>query len=135
MHNTFATEQDLDIILNNFKDAWFCFCPSSNLFINNKLANIPLFYTKTSNILIGTDSICTNKEMDLFNDIDIILKNYPDLKIEQLLMAATINGARFLNIEKQYGSIEKNKKPGLIQIEDYKPGLKNFKDFKKNVIF
>ena len=94
-----------------------------------------MFYKKISNILIGTDSVCTNKEMDLFNDIDIILKNYPELKIEQLLMAATINGAKFLNIEKQYGSIEKNKKPGLIQIEDYKPGLKNFKDLKRNVIF
>lgn len=135
VHNTFATKQDLDTILNNFNDAWFCFCPSSNLFISNKLADIPMFYKKTSNILIGTDSICTNKEMDLFNDIDIILKNYPELKIEQLLMAATINGAKFLNIEKQYGSIEKNKKPGLIQVEDYKPGLKNFKDLKRNVIF
>ena len=35
-----------------------------------------------------------------------------------MLKWATINGAIFLGIEKQYGSFEKGKTPGVINISD-----------------
>ncbi|MHB1178712.1 MAG: amidohydrolase family protein, partial [Daejeonella sp.] len=39
--------------------------------------------------------------------------HFPLLSLTETLRWATINGAKFLGIEDQYGSIEKGKTPGL----------------------
>jgi cytosine/adenosine deaminase-related metal-dependent hydrolase len=47
-----------------------------------------------------------------------IQQNFPNISLEQLLTWATINGARALQIEDEFGSFEKGKKPGIVLIEN-----------------
>ena len=90
--------------------------------------------TLTSKILIGTDSLSSNNDLNMFKEIDLILKKFPELKVETLLKVATLNGANFMRIDKTYGSIEKNKKPGLILLENYQPGLRELSNLKIKLI-
>jgi cytosine/adenosine deaminase-related metal-dependent hydrolase len=44
----------------------------------------------------------------------ITLQQYfPNLRLEELLIWATLNGAKALEAEKNYGSFESGKKPGV----------------------
>lgn len=126
VHNTFAGKENIEEILHHFSNPWFCFCPASNQYITGQLPDVPMIQSLTPDILIGTDSLSSNHELNMFAEIDILLDTYATLKPETLLAAATLNGARFLGIDKQFGSIEKNKKPGLVLLENYQPGLRKF---------
>lgn len=130
VHNTFADKNSIENILAYFDDPWFCFCPGSNQFINGRLPDVPMINSLTANILIGTDSLSSNHELNMFAEIDLLLQKFPMLKPETVLMAATLNGARFLGIDDRFGSLEKNKKPGLVLLEDYQPGIRAFSSLK-----
>jgi cytosine/adenosine deaminase-related metal-dependent hydrolase len=130
VHNTYAEEIDIQKIQHHFSDPWFCLCPASNLYINDTLPDVPMILKNTSNIVIGTDSYSSNTELNLFSEIDILLKAFSSVSAEQLLMAATLNGAEFMGLGSMLGSFEINKKPGLIGLTDYRPGCRNFSSLK-----
>jgi len=130
VHNTFADKKTIENILAHFDDPWFCCCPVSNQYITGCLPDVPMITKLTPNILIGTDSLSSNHELNMFAEIDLLLQKFPVLKPETLLTAATLNGARFLGINERFGSIEKNKKPGLVLLENYRPGLREFSSLK-----
>jgi cytosine/adenosine deaminase-related metal-dependent hydrolase len=48
-----------------------------------------------------------------------INKAYPAIAFEQLLQWASLNGAKALNIDHQYGSFEKGKTPGINLISNF----------------
>jgi cytosine/adenosine deaminase-related metal-dependent hydrolase len=126
VHNTFAGATDIDQLIANFSEPWFCFCPASNLYITGELPNVPMFISKTQNMVIGTDSLASNHELNLLKEIDILLKAFPKMEPEILLQAITINGARMLNVDHIFGSISPNKKPGLVLLDNYQSGLRTF---------
>lgn len=125
VHNTYASERDIIEIHEQFKDPWFCFCPASNEFITGDVPEIHNFMKHSDNLVLGTDSYASNREMNMFAEMQVLLNRHPSLDFGKLLKMATINGARLLGLEKQYGSISPGKKPGLIQIKNYSPDREN----------
>ncbi len=121
VHNTFSTFSDINFISKNFTDFYFGFCPSSNLYIENKLPDFSIFKNFTDKITIGTDSLASNTSLDILNEIKIITENY-NFSINELFKFATLNGAKFLNISNNFGSFDTGKTPGinLISFIDFK---------------
>lgn len=111
VHNTFTNAEDIDFAETNFKNLWWCFCPNANLFIENKLPQIPLFLN--NKITIGTDSLASNHTLSILEEIKTISGYFPEIPLYQLLQWATLNGAEFLKINNNYGSFEKGKRPGI----------------------
>ncbi len=118
VHNTFTSKEDIDYATSNFENLWWCFCPNANLYIENKLPSIPLFLDHSNRITLGTDSLASNNELSILSEMKTIQKHYPETSLEQLLQWATINGAKFLGIDDQFGSLEVGKRPGLVLIEN-----------------
>ena len=75
-------------------------------------------------ITIGTDSLASNHQLDIMNELSVLKKNYPGLTTWQLLQWATLNGAQFLGIDEKFGSIEKGKSPGLVLLDEEKMEVK-----------
>lgn len=125
VHNTFTKQQDLDFI-NEHKNkdqlVSFCLCPNANLYIENTLPPIKLFLKNEINIILGTDSLASNHQLNILEEIKTILKFFPEIKTETLLKWATINGAKALQMDNELGSFEKGKKPGVILIENVEEG-------------
>jgi len=121
VHNTFTEQEDLDFI-NTYKSedqvVSFCLCPNANLYIENALPDVDLFVKNNCNIILGTDSLASNHQLDILEEIKTIVKKFPTIKTETLLKWATLNGAKALQMETTLGSFEKNKKPGVILIEN-----------------
>ncbi len=118
VHNTFSTEEEINNISEEFKNLFWCACPKANLYIENRLPDYKNWLQVTDRICIGTDSLASNNSLSILDEIRTIQSNFPVIKTETLIGWATINGARFLKIDKQFGSIEVGKTPGLNFITD-----------------
>jgi aminodeoxyfutalosine deaminase len=125
VHNTFTSAQDISFANNYNKNLYWCFCPNANLYIENKLPDLNLFVKNNCNITLGTDSYASNWNLNMLDEINTLQKQFPGIAFEEFLKWSTLNGAKFLGIENTFGSIEKNKKPGLNLIS------RNFKSVTK----
>lgn len=121
VHNTYTTKEDLAWLQKNKKnlpELFWCFCPNANKYIENRIPNIEIFLTQEKNLTIGTDSYASNWALSVLDELKTISNVFPKISIDSLLTWATANGAKFLGIEHTFGSIEKNKKPGLLWIKN-----------------
>src|SRR6185312_6088432 len=112
VHNTFTKQPDLDFIdqqKNEHQLISFCLCPNANLYIENALPPIDLFLKNNVNIILGTDSLASNYQLNILEEIKTIVKDFPQIKTETLLKWATINGAKALQMQHAIGSLEKGK--------------------------
>lgn len=91
---------------------FWCTCPNANMYIENKLPNYNYFIEENVRVTIGTDSLASNRTLSILDELKTIVKQYPEIPLQTLLLWATKNGADFLGFT-QLGSIEKGKKPGL----------------------
>ena len=115
VHNVFTTEEDI-AVANEFckpENLYWSFCPNSNIYIEGEMPNLSLFLNKNQNITIGTDSLASNTKLSVLAELITIQEHFPKISLDKLLDWATINGANFLGLEKNLGTIEPGKKPGL----------------------
>lgn len=102
VHNTFTTKEDVDLTGDYF---YWCFCPNANLYIENKLPDYKLFKNKIEKLCIGTDSLASNNALDICSEINTILNATNVFTLEELLQAATFNGAKALQLPEKYGTL------------------------------
>ena len=125
VHNTFTKQEDLDFIdqnKNSGQRVSFCLCPIANMYIENKLPPVDLFVKNDLNIVLGTDSLASNHQLNILEEIKTILKSFPEINTATLLKWATSNGAKALQMDNIIGSFEKGKTPGVILIENAEDG-------------
>jgi cytosine/adenosine deaminase-related metal-dependent hydrolase len=65
-------------------------------------------------IALGTDSLASNHQLSIIEEIKTIRRHFPHIPTDQLLRWATSNGSKALQMENLLGSFEKGKQPGVI---------------------
>ena len=101
------------------KDAlFFCLCPNANLYIENQLPPVDLLRKHNAMIVMGTDSLASNDELSILEEIKSIAKKFPHIPSEEMLRWCTFNGAKALQLEQIVGSFTKGKTPGVVLIEN-----------------
>jgi cytosine/adenosine deaminase-related metal-dependent hydrolase len=113
VHNVFAEDRFL-----NPDRLVYCLCPKSNLYLHNSLPSHSFVNKIADEFVVGTDSLVSNDKLCILSELKILMEEYPFLNLSQLLKASTINGAKALNCDSRYGSLEFGKQPGIILIED-----------------
>jgi len=115
VHNLFTKQLDIDYIkgVRKLSNTWFVLCPCSNLYIQNRLPDIALFRKNHLQICLGTDSLASNHQLSILEEMKIIQAAHPDIPINELICWATYNGANALKIHDYAGSIEVGKRPGI----------------------
>ena len=117
VHNLFADRPTIQK-LKKRKNLFWCLCPGSNLYIENKVPPVDLFLEESCDIVIGTDSLASNKNLSILDELKILQLNFPSLNIVDLITWATINGARALSEEENFGKIKEGTKPGLLLLQN-----------------
>lgn len=112
VHNTFTNENDIDVVTSKHENLFWCLCPNANLYIENTLPDVNLFRKKNLKITLGTDSLASNHQLSIWEEIKTIQKYFPKIELNELLIWACKNGAEALQLH-QFGTIEKGKRPGL----------------------
>ena len=83
---------------------------------------IDLLLKNNCTIVLGTDSLASNWNLNLLDEMKSIQKHFPDISMQQLLQCATVNGAQALQMENVLGSFEKGKQPGVVIIDNLTNG-------------
>ncbi len=119
VHNTYSSNNDINRAAEHFDHAYWCLCPLSNLFIENKLPDLNIFIHMSDDVTLGTDSLASNSTLSILEEMKVLVKHFGNISFNEMLKWGTINGARALQIEDRYGSIENDKIPGLNLISDF----------------
>ena len=116
VHNTFTSREDIQYAQSRLRETFWCLCPNANLYIENRLPDIEMLVEEGARICIGTDSLASNHQLSILSELLQIKRHYPALDWEQLLTWGTYKGALALQLTDQIGTIERGKRPGIIQI-------------------
>ncbi len=123
VHNTYTNMKDVYFTRRFDRKISWCFCPNANLYIEKTLPKLSIFTHHGFNITLGTDSLASNTELCILGEMKVLQQHFPYLELETMVNWATVNGAKFLGIDDEKGTIEAGKTPGLNLIT----GLDNLK--------
>lgn len=115
VHNTCATNADLELADHSGHDVFWCLCPGANRYIENRLPELALFRRYPDRVLIGTDSLASNGTLSVLNELQQLLQADPALTPELAIQWACGNAARFFGWS-DLGTLEPGKRPGLLHI-------------------
>ena len=118
VHNVCLQQEDIDAAKKVMNNVWWAVCPLSNIFIHNALPPIQLMRKNGLAIALGTDSLSSNDDLDMVAEMYCLHRNFPEVPMAEILTWASLNGARFLSKDKELGTLEKGKKPGIVRIYD-----------------
>ena len=113
-----------DIALLKSARASVAHCPRSNHYLNAGLAPISEMLDAGVNVGIGTDSLASNLDLNMWNEMRFayLVNNLPARKVFEM---ATINGAKALRIDEVTGSLEPGKDADIIAIDTPASTLKD----------
>jgi cytosine/adenosine deaminase-related metal-dependent hydrolase len=113
VHNTCTNLKDIYFLKRFDRKIHWCFCPNANLYIENMLPKVSLFIDRGVNITLGTDSLASNGSLSILSEMRTLQQKFPSLSTPLLVEWGTINGAKYLGIDDEKGTLETGKTPGL----------------------
>lgn len=130
VHNVCTSDEDITFANNAFGERadslFFCLCPNANLYISNEMPPVEKFMNHSCNIVLGTDSLASNDQLNMLEEIKTISKYFPAIELKEMLQWATSNGARALGCDHLYGRLQKGLKPGIVFIDSaYENNISN----------
>ncbi len=126
VHGVQMSADDLDLL--RARGVTLVTCPRSNGHTGAGLPPIADFYQSGVRVAIGTDSLASAPDLSVFAEVATLHALAPSVPAASLLESATVQGARALGFDADYGTIEPGKlarllavdvPPGTIDVEDY----------------
>jgi cytosine/adenosine deaminase-related metal-dependent hydrolase len=92
-------------------------CPRSNQYVGVGAPPVEQFYRSGGRVAIGTDSLASNDDLNLFSELAALRALASDVPAASLLASATAEGARALGFETEFGTIEPGRRAALIAVD------------------
>jgi len=121
-HGVHLSDDDIGLVASR---RWaVAHCPTSNMKLGNGAARIPALLNAGVTVGLGTDSIMTNNNLDLFEEMrqaalvqKLVLDDATVMPCEQVLRMATRGSAAALGWAEDIGSVEVGKRADLIVVD------------------
>jgi cytosine/adenosine deaminase-related metal-dependent hydrolase len=91
-------------------------CLRSNRWTGAGTPPIDRFYRSGVRLAIGTDSLASVEDLNLFQELAEVRRLVPQVPARRLLESATISGAAALGFAEEFGTIEPGKRADLIAV-------------------
>jgi cytosine/adenosine deaminase-related metal-dependent hydrolase len=108
---------DADLARLSARGATIVTCPRSNGHTGAGAPPIEDFYTSGVRIAVGTDSLASAPDLNVFAELATMRALAPSVPARRLLDSATRQGARALGFDGDYGTIEPGKSARLLAVE------------------
>jgi aminodeoxyfutalosine deaminase len=112
VHGVWLDAQDRELLAR--RGVWLALCPRSNLHTGAGFPDMIALQQAGLKMALGTDSLASNRDFNLFQEIKSLLEHFPEVQLSDLLAMATINGAAALNRAQDFGSLTPGKKAALL---------------------
>ena len=116
VHECCMDQEGIDAAKAVMNHPFVAVCPLSNLFIHNTLPPIGLMRRNALKICVGTDSLSSNDDLNIVDELYCLQRNFPEVPLGELLTWASRNGAEFL-ARPEFGTLEPGRRPGLVFID------------------
>jgi aminodeoxyfutalosine deaminase len=114
VHVVHLTDADWELVLRN--NCPVCFCPRSNRNLNVGEPDIAKALRYGLVTALGTDSLASNSDLDLFAEAAHVVDHYSAVSPEAALGMITLGGARALGQERYFGAVAPGRLAELITI-------------------
>ena len=103
-------------------------CPRGNMRTGAGVPPIEDFFASGVRVAVGTDSRASVPDLNLFLELAQMRRLAPLLPARTLLESATINGARALGFDADFGTIDSGKRDALVTVEldGYVPSVEEY---------
>ena len=91
-------------------------CPRSNQWVGAGVPPIERFYQAGVPVAVGTDSLASVEDLNLFSELKTMRWLAPRLEAHRLIQSATLVGARALGLEKDLGSLAPGKLAEIVAV-------------------
>jgi cytosine/adenosine deaminase-related metal-dependent hydrolase len=92
-------------------------CPRSNQWVGAGDPPIERFYHSGVKVAIGTDSLASVEDLNMFSELKTMRALAPDVPASRFLESATLVGARALGLDKQLGSLTPGKRAQMVSVK------------------
>ena len=114
VHGVQMTESDLNQLVAS--GVTLVTCPRSNGHTGAGAPPIGKFYKAGVRVAVGTDSLASSPDLNIFAELATMRALAPHVPASHLLKSATLEGARALGFEADFGTIEPGKRARLLAI-------------------
>lgn len=118
VHNTFMDQGDIAVLKASGHEVSLCLCPNANWYIERRYPDVDLLASSGFNICLGTDSLASNHQLNIYEEVLTLKRNFPAIPEERLLAWASSGGAKALQLDHIVGSFKPGLKPGLVHIRE-----------------
>ena len=91
-------------------------CPRSNAFIGVGTAPVTRFLDAGLPVALGTDSLASNDDLDMFAEMAALRRDHPGVPPEAALRMATLAGAEALGLNEVVGSLAAGRLAALVAV-------------------
>jgi len=92
-------------------------CPRSNHWVGVGYPPIERFYKSGVHVAVGTDSLASVGDLNLFSELKTMRWLAPNLSASKILESATLIGARALGLGDELGSLAPGKRAQMIAVD------------------
>ena len=122
VHTVKADDKELELLAKT--GASVVHCPCSNLKLASGFSPIAKMMRMGINVAMGTDGVASNDKVDILGETRLaamlgkaVCEDTTQMKVGDMLYAATLAGAKALGWDDRIGSIEKGKDADLIAVD------------------
>jgi cytosine/adenosine deaminase-related metal-dependent hydrolase len=98
------------------------YCPRTHAYFGHPLHPVGELLANGVNVALGTDSLGSNPDLDMFTEMRFLHARRPDLPTDVILRMATLNGARALGWQEETGSLAPGKSADFVIVLNSAPG-------------
>lgn len=114
VHGVHLTDASLALLAR--RGVTLATCPRSNAWTGAGVPPLARFYASGVGVAIGTDSLASAPDLNLFAELAEVRRLVPFVPARSLLASATIQGARALGFEVDFGSIAPGRRSALLAV-------------------
>jgi aminodeoxyfutalosine deaminase len=111
VHGTQLSVADCGLLAET--KAWLVLCPRANRYTGAGAPPVPDLLQAGVNLALGTDSLAGNWDLNLFGEMLWLYQHFPAWPGDLWLRLGTLNGARALGRDHEFGSLETGKQAAL----------------------
>src|SRR5260370_9050873 len=116
MHLNELAESDFDLLLGAKQNFHIIHCSRSHEYFGHSPFQFEKLCELGFNICLGTDSLASNDDLNLFAEMRAFQKEFPNISPEEVLNMVTVNSAHALLEEDALGKIRPNDLAALITV-------------------
>ena len=105
-----------DIAIMAERKVTSCICPGSNRYLGVGIAPVSQLLDSGIPVVLGTDSLTSNPQLSLWEEMRIIFEEHPSLNPKDIIRMVTSNGAEFMGLDSEIGSLSPGRSASFLAI-------------------